>query len=598
MELFASLKSKAEPKYRPRPYQAKAVDSVFVHWDGGARSVLVQLATGLGKSSVGAFIASRFLDHNVNRVLVLVNRDELVRQWCDAFADVCPNEYVDIEQGKQKASTDKNSLTNRWGKRRSPVRIVVASKDTLWRDKRLQRFEQDEFGLIIIDECSGWVEDNSTWHNIVMYFNQAKVVGLDATPLRGDKKPLLFDSIACEYPIWDAVNDGWLVEPIQQYVMTEGFDMSGLRDQVGKDWTAGEIDRAWRKERPMQALAGQIVDWAVKEGKKRRPNYVLSTLVFNSSVEMARDLADILNRRHARDGTGKAAVISSLDTDLQERRQILADFEAGEIKYLSNWGIATKGFDCPNIEMVVLSRKTKNHALMQQMIGRGLRPLSDTAFRLNAAANAQERKAIIAACPKPNVIILDPIGETGMHSLEVDMVDIIGFGEYDAEIIRFAKNRAMQTDGRMTMEELEETKAKVQAERREYQAKESFGRRDFIVDGETVSRTIGGKPNDLGIKQERKQTPSTPTSKQIEILRKGKINELEIQRLSFGEAGKLVNEIKRRWRLGLCSVNQYRAMLRYGVPKDKADQMTKKEASEVMDVLSKNGWKLPELYLS
>jgi hypothetical protein len=103
-------------------------------------------------------------------------------------------------------------------------------------------------------------------------------------------------------------------------------------------------------------------------------------------------------------------------------------------------------------------------------------------------------------------------------------------------------------------------------------------------------------PNDLGIKNDRKQTPTVPTSKQIEILRKGKINEQEIQKLSFGEAGKLVNEIKRRWRLGLCSVPQYRAMLKFGVPKEKADQMTKREASETMDVLAKNNWRLPELW--
>jgi superfamily II DNA or RNA helicase len=588
----------------PRSYQSSAVDSVFRQWSTGHRSTLVQMATGLGKSATGALIARCFPEHR-GRVLVLANRDELIRQWEATMSFVCNNDQVEVEQGDRRATRNRRSLRrDAEGKRRAFARIVVASKDTMWRDRRLTSFDKDEFGLIVIDECSAWSDETPSWHNIMQYFESASVVGFDATPQRSDGKAMgrVFDSVACEYGMMDAVGDGWLVEPVQQYITVSGYDLSSLSNVRGKDWSEKEIDRMLRQEKPLQAMAQQTVEFAVFEGAKKRPGHILSTLIFNASVDLARLMADILNRRHARDGTGRAAVISTRDTDADERRKILSDFEEGRIKYLSNFGILGRGYDNPNIEMLVLGRPTKFVPLMCQFIGRSSRPLREITDALNAAPSREHRRAVIAASAKPTALILDPIGETGVHSLSIDLADILGgdYGECGAAVVREAKSRAMQTDGKITKEELEEAKKRVDvAEKAELER-----RKNFIVESSYTSTyvdpwaqsqggTVASEP------KKRRAADDVPTVAQVAFLKKQyksiaakeKDAAAKIDKMTQGEAGRMVGEIKRRWKMKLASLAQVRVMVEHGIPKNRADVMSRADADRTIDTIQKNGWR-------
>ena len=69
---------------------------------------------------------------------------------------------------------------------------------------------------------------------------------------------------------------------------------------------------------------------------------------------------------------GLTALVTG-DTPKRERDQIVRDFKARKIKYLVNVAVYTTGFDATHVDMIVLMRRTESVALLQQIIGRGLR---------------------------------------------------------------------------------------------------------------------------------------------------------------------------------------------------------------------------------
>lgn len=603
MDLFGAREIVAECPISARPYQTQAADCVYAQWQSGVRSTLVQMATGLSKTITGALIARRFPDHR-GRVLVVVNREELIKQWVKWMQRVCNNDDVEIEQGERRANRNRYSLAQKYGKKRAHARIVVASKDTMWRDRRLRTFDRDEFGLIIVDECALWMDDNPTWHNIIEHFPGAQVVGFDAFPERSDGKKMnrVFDSVACEYPISDAVADGWLVPPVQQYCVIGGFDLSRLKKNGKKDWSSHEIDIMMRQESygktPAQGIACETVRWAVDEGAKKRPGHILSTLIFMPRVDSARLVADILNRRHAADGTGRAAIVSAEDTDSFERRAILEAFEDGEIKYLCNCNVATRGYDNPGIEMVVMGRPTKFLGLAAQMIGRGTRPSAEIADRLGDCSSVAERKAMIAVSSKPQCLILDPVGVSEENALAVDMIDILNHQFTADEELRLTARRvtktaAMTGTGRVTIGDVEMMRGVAEAEMLR-------ARREFIVDAETTYRQVDPFNTHDGIggaQNKKKGRPENATPAQIAFLvEKSKLDRRECEKMSFGEAGALMADQKRRWKGKLCSIKQSRLLISKGVKAATANNMLRTEAKALIDSIAANGWKLPDSF--
>jgi ATP-dependent helicase IRC3 len=74
---------------------------------------------------------------------------------------------------------------------------------------------------------------------------------------------------------------------------------------------------------------------------------------------------------------GFSAMAADGTTDKQVRRQILADFRAGKFQVLVNCGLWTEGLDVPEIACIHLARPTKSDGLYIQMVGRGLRPVTN-----------------------------------------------------------------------------------------------------------------------------------------------------------------------------------------------------------------------------
>jgi superfamily II DNA or RNA helicase len=386
-----------------RGYQMAAVDRVLDAL-GEKESTLLVLPTGCGKTVVFSEVARRW----DGRVLVLAHREELVRQAADKLRDAA-GRGVGVEMAAEMAHDGH--------------RAVVASVQTMTRPARRERYARDAFGLIVTDEAHHAVADS--YRAVVDYFSPPGVgtrhLGVTATPRRADELALgqVFESVAMEYGITDAVADGYLVPVRQEVVNVEGLDFSAARTLAG-DFNEADLDRILREEEILHRVAGPAADLCGD-----RP-----ALVFCVTVAHAEAMAAVLNRYKP-----QSARALSGATDRETRRVVVRAFRQGKLQYLCNCALFLEGFDAPGCAAVVMARPTKSLALYTQVLGRGTRPLPGVIDGLSPDTEAARRGAIRGSA-KPDLLVLDFAGNAGRHTI-VTAADVLG-GRYGQEVRRYA----------------------------------------------------------------------------------------------------------------------------------------------------------------
>lgn len=319
-----------------RKYQSEAKEAVFVEWDKGNLKTLLVLPTGCGKTIVFAKVTEECVRRG-ERVLVLAHRGELLTQAADKIF-----KSTGLGCAVEKAE---ESCLNSW------YRVVVGSVQTLMREKRLANFPYDYFDTIIIDEAHHSISDS--YQKVIDHFSDAKILGVTATPDRGDMKNLgqVFDSLAYEYTLPRAIKEGYL-SPIKAQTIPLKLDLSGVSTQAG-DFKASDIDTA------LDPYLMQIADEMKKYCANRK------TVVFLPLVKTSQKFTQILNSKGFR-----AAEVNGNSID---RTEVLKEFEEGKYNVLCNSMLLTEGWDCPSVDCVIVLRPTKVRSLYCQMVGRGTR---------------------------------------------------------------------------------------------------------------------------------------------------------------------------------------------------------------------------------
>lgn len=319
-----------------RPYQQQARDRIHAEWDAGHTRTLLVLPTGTGKTIVFASVAADQVRAG-DRVLILAHRGELLEQAADKL-----QRSTGLVSAVEKAES---TCLDSW------FRVVVGSVQTLQRTARLERFPQDYFGTIIIDEAHHAITDG--YRRILDYFSGAKVLGVTATPDRGDMRNLgeVFDSLAFEYKLTDAIKEGYLCKIMAQTIPLQ-LDITSVT-MSGGDYAVGDLGTA------LDPYLEQIAAEMARRCKSRK------TVVFLPLIKTSQKFRDLLNTYGFR-----AAEVNGQSDD---RRQVLADFDAGKYNVLCNSMLLTEGWDCPTVDCVVVLRPTKVRSLYSQMVGRGTR---------------------------------------------------------------------------------------------------------------------------------------------------------------------------------------------------------------------------------
>lgn len=319
-----------------RPYQAEAKAAVFEQWDKGALKTLLVLPTGCGKTIVFAKVAEDCVRHGY-RVLILAHRGELLEQAADKI-----KKSTNLGCATEKAE---QTCLGSW------FRITVGSVQSMQREKRLSQFSEDYFNVIIIDEAHHCISDG--YQKVLQHFPSAKVLGVTATPDRGDMRNLgeFFESLAYEYTLPKAIREGYL-SPIKAMTIPLQLDLSGVSIQSG-DFKAGDIATA------LDPYLHQIADEMMKYCRDRK------TVVFLPLVKTSQKFKEILNEKGF-----KAAEVNG---ESKDRAEVLEAFDKGEYNVLCNSMLLTEGWDCPSVDCVIVLRPTKVRSLYSQMVGRGTR---------------------------------------------------------------------------------------------------------------------------------------------------------------------------------------------------------------------------------
>ena len=319
-----------------RPYQAEAKAAVFEQWDKGTLKTLLVLPTGCGKTIVFAKVAEDCVRQGY-RVLILAHRGELLEQAADKI-----KKSTNLGCATEKAE---QTCLGSW------FRITVGSVQSMQREKRLSQFSENYFNVIIIDEAHHCISDG--YQKVLQHFPSAKVLGVTATPDRGDMRNLgeFFESLAYEYTLPKAIREGYL-SPIKAMTIPLQLDLSGVSIQSG-DFKAGDIATA------LDPYLHQIADEMMKYCRDRK------TIVFLPLVKTSQKFKEILNEKGF-----KAAEVNG---ESKDRAEVLEAFDKGEYNVLCNSMLLTEGWDCPSVDCVIVLRPTKVRSLYSQMVGRGTR---------------------------------------------------------------------------------------------------------------------------------------------------------------------------------------------------------------------------------
>jgi superfamily II DNA or RNA helicase len=551
-----------------RPYQLAAADAIFKEWQDND-STLVVMPTGGGKTVLFADVIRRVFPR---RALVIAHREELIFQARDKIQRVT-GLSADVEMGEYRAD----------GGLFGSSRVVVSTIQTQCSGGdgggRMSKFDPHRFGVLIIDEAHH--ATSPTYRRVIDYYrtNPAlKVLGVTATPDRADEEALgqVFQSVAFDYEVLDAIHDGWLVPIEQQMVHVEGLDYSSIRTTAG-DLNGGDLAAVMEAEKNLQQMASASLEIIQRLGAHgvTRPT-LPRALVFTASVKAAEMTAEIFNRHRAE----MAAWVCG-KTDRDERRKVLADFAAGKIQVVCNCGVLTEGFDDPGVEVIIMGRPTKSRSLYSQMVGRSTRPLPGV---VDGPETADERKAAIAASAKPSCLVVDFVGNAGKHKL-VTSADILG-GKVSEEAVELAMTRALKTGGPVKMvEALDEAEAELQEQKR---LAEAARRARLVATARFTTQTVD--PFDVlhldPVKPRGWDNVKQLTEKQRSLLAKQGINP---DNLSFSQGKQLISEIFRRWDGKLCSFKQAKVLRKYGY----GTEVSFAEASATIDALAKNGWVRP-----
>ena len=515
-----------------RPYQQAAREAIHAEWNDGRRRTLLVLPTGTGKTIVFAAVTEDQV-RSGSRVLVLAHRGELLEQAADKI-----KRSTGLASAVEKAE---QTCLDSW------CRVVVGSVQSLQRPARLEHFPADYFGTIIIDEAHHAITDG--YQRVLEHFPEANVLGVTATPDRGDMRNLgeVFDSLAYEYKLTQAIREGYLCPILAQTIPLQ-LDISQVT-LSGGDFAVGGLGTAL--DPYLEQIASEMQTACA--GRK--------TVVFLPLIKTSQKFRDILNSKGFR-----AAEVNGQSED---RAEILSDFSNGKYNVLCNSMLLTEGWDCPSVDCIVVLRPTKVRSLYSQMVGRGTRLSPETG--------------------KKDLLLLDFLWLTERHEL-CRPADIIC---ENREVSRKMTENLAQAGCPEDIEQAaEQASADVVAQREEALAKqlaEMRRRKKKLVDPLQYEMSI--QAEDLtGYVPSFGWEMGPPSEKQTAALEKFGILPDAVE--SAGKAQMLLDRLNKRRGAGLTTPKQIRCLEKYGFQHVGTWQFS--DAKYMIDRIAANGWRVPQ----
>lgn len=497
-----------------RYYQKEAIQAIQEGWKEFQKQLLV-MSTGTGKTVIFDTLAAKCASRG-QKVLILAHRDELIEQARIKYKNITGQDTAK-EKGKE-TSVD------------SSCPVVVGSVQTLSRKNRLEKFSSDHFDIIVVDEAHHTLADS--YMKILNHFPEAKVLGVTATPDRGDKKNLAFfyENTAYEYSLKRAIEDGFLCRIIARTIPLK-IDMRNVHISQGDFELNATADA-------LRPCLNEIAHSIGKYAKDRK------TIVFLPLVSIAQEFRALLEKEGL-----DAREVNGSSTDRKETLEWFDKAKKGSV--LCNAMLLTEGYDCPSCDCIVCLRPTKIRSLFSQMVGRGTRLYPG----------------------KENLLLLDYLWLTSRHNL-CRPVNLL-MENPDRKAVAEMENMVEETD----IFDMVTDKRRRLAEA----IISNMGRRSRVLNPVNWLECIGD--TEAADHEDYHDWEKDPvTDKQKAVLDKNGID----SNVTKGMASLLINNIIKRQKMNLCTPRQLKILIRFGY-KDAAD-WSFDLAGKKIDELAKVNW--------
>lgn len=342
-----------------RPYQKEAMQALDRTVELGKRRFLIELPTGCGKTDLIALYLKRLVQAGqAERVLFLVDRDQLAKQALEAIQDLLPG-Y--------------SSYWLKPGMVRQEKQITVCLLQTMI--GRYHEFTSGYFDVVVMDECHRSIY--GAWQAALSHFD-ALHIGLTATPaIYIERNTFQFyhckdDTPDYSYPIQEAFKEGFLVP----YKFATGITtlVSEGADVDEEHYDPAEFERKWTNEASNRLMMEEFDRLAWQNYKELAPGQRTGpgkAVVFAITKHHAARLAQYLNELHPEHKGRYAEVITS---DVANADDLIRRFKQEDLPMVAvSVGMLDTGFDCRELLHLVMCRRVRSPILYQQMRGRGTR---------------------------------------------------------------------------------------------------------------------------------------------------------------------------------------------------------------------------------
>lgn len=376
-------------KWKPRYYQAKAVNAVLEAMAEGEKRILLTLATGTGKTPIAFQITWKLFQSRWSlsgeptrrpRILFLADRNILADQAYNSFSAFEPDALSRINP---KEISKKGKMPRNASVFFTIFQTFMTEAKSGEDEFNFREYEPDFFDFIIIDECHrGGAKDESTWRGILEYFEPAVQLGLTATPKRKGNADTYsyFGEPVYTYALRAGIEDGFLTPfKVRQMASTIDSYVYDPDDEV----VSGEIDPD--HEYTEAQINAKIV---IPEREQSRIHEFMDqinprqkTLIFCARQTHAAAVRDYINQIKDIDDPHYCERVTASDGELGE--QHLREFQDNDRSIptiLTTSQKLSTGVDAHNVRNIVLMRPVKSMIEFKQIVGRGTRTFKGKDF--------------------------------------------------------------------------------------------------------------------------------------------------------------------------------------------------------------------------
>jgi DNA repair protein RadD len=366
----------------PRDYQRAAVDAIYSYWEKPkSKHGIVVIPTAGGKSLVMALLIKELSERwPGTRILCLTHVQELIEQDHAELIDSWPEAPAGIYSAGL-------------GRKDHAAPILFAGIQSIEKTANLLNPPPE---IVLVDECHLIPRNEQTRYMrtldiLAVMYPSLRVVGFTATPYRMDSGWLhkgdgaMFQDIIYSVEPQYLIDQGYLA-PVFARAGAVKIDTSSVHKRGG-EFISGELEKA--------AMSGDTTAVAVADfierGRDRK-----KWLVFVTGLAHAEQVYQaVINE-------GVTADVVTGTTPKAQRKKIVEEFKCGQIKCLINIDVLTTGFNCRDLDMIVMLRPTGSPSLYVQMVGRGMRtaPGKTDCLLLDFSANVVRHGPIDAVDPE------------------------------------------------------------------------------------------------------------------------------------------------------------------------------------------------------